>query len=133
MKQMIYTTTREISLLEYNNYKGFNYYILSLGVHPTAYIQIPKDHKLFRVIYDELPDIDVHGGFTYSRDYLWVNKKTKLDGWFIGWDYAHYKDYMGYYENTEREWYRDTINLKRWTTKEMIQEAKSVIEQILEV
>ena len=129
MKEMIYTTTREISLLEYNNYKGFNYYILSLGVHPTAYIQIPKDHKLFGVIYDELPDIDVYGGFTYSRDYLWVNKKTKLDGWFIGWDYAHFGDYEGY----EQLMPHLGLNGKRWTTKEMIQEAKSVIEQILEV
>mgnify|MGYP001032403433 CR=1 FL=1 len=38
----------------------------------------------------------MHGGLTYSRDFLWISKERKLQGWFIGWDYAHYGDYVGY-------------------------------------
>ncbi len=45
-------------------------------------------------------DLDVHGGLTYSNNYLCISENKKVEGWiFIGWDYAHYGDYAGYEEN----------------------------------
>ena len=69
-------------------------------------------------------DISCHGGLTYSEEYLrTVDKK----GWFIGWDYAHYCDFLGY--ELEMPIYIRT-NGKKWTTYEIINECKQVIDQI---
>lgn len=74
--------------------------------------------------------IDCHGGLTYGRDYLSAVDTEKTNGkWYIGWDYAHYGDYMpnsyismsGVYGEWE----------KRWTTEEIVAECKNVINQIV--
>ena len=61
---------------------------------------------------------------TYSSEHLHtVDKK----GWFIGWDYAHIYDFAGY----ELEMPIDIrTNGKKWTTYEIINECKQVIDQI---
>lgn len=129
MKQMVYQTGRKREILHKDNYKGYNFYILNLGTHPTAYVEIPKESNLFGKDYNDI-DLDVHGGLTYANDYLYIYILTKLDNsWFIGWDYAHWKDYSGYYENTNI----DTTDMKKWTTEEIIKDCESVIEQIIEI
>ena len=95
MKEMQYQANNKIELLDSGTFKNYNYYILSLGTHPTAYVEIPKGNKIYEKDYKEI-DLEVHGGLTYSRDFLWISKEKKLQGWFIGWDYAHYGDYVGY-------------------------------------
>jgi len=122
MKEMQYQTTRIREVLDEGNYKGFNYYILSLGTHPTAYVEIPKEHKCFQKHYDEC-NVDCHGGLTFSNDTLWAGDDEKK-GWFIGWDYAHYGDYvaMHYSFNDETD--------KKWNTAEILEEVKNVIEQL---
>ena len=124
MKEMIYSaeTLNPPEMLADGEYKGFHFYVLNLGTHPCAYVDVTetdlngKDYK----------DIDVscHGGLTYSRKYLnTVDKK----GWFIGWDYAHYCDFVGY----ELEMPIGIImGGKRWTTAEIVEECKQVIDQI---
>lgn len=101
MKEMKYQATSKIELLFDEEYKGYHYYILNLGTHPTAYVEITKGNKLFGKTYNEIYeddiDIEVHGGLTYSRDYMFLGKDTK----------------------------------KEWTTEEIIEECKSVIEQIM--
>ena len=62
-------------------------------------------------------------------NYLYIDKNTKLEGWFIGWDYAHCGDYCGY-EETMPESIR-TYG-KKWTTEEIIKECENAIEQIIE-
>lgn len=125
IKQMVYQKDRKIELLYKGNYKGYNYYILNLGTHPTAYIEIPKGHKLYQKNYDDIY-INVHGGLTYSDDNL---MGIKSENWFIGWDYAHYDDYVGFYEDLPDSLKNN--NLKRWTTEEIIEECKNGIEQII--
>lgn len=125
IKQMVYQKDRKIELLYKGNYKGYNYYILNLGTHPTAYIEIPKGHKLYQKNYDDIY-INVHGGLTYSDDNL---MGIKSENWFIGWDYAHYDDYAGFYDDIPD--YLKNNNLKRWTTEEIIEECKNGIEQII--
>lgn len=67
MKQMEYSSERKREILFEGKYRDYQFYILNLGTHPTAYVEIPKENKLYEKDYDEI-DIDVHGGLTYSED-----------------------------------------------------------------
>lgn len=127
IKEMKYGKERIIELLCNDKYKTYNYYILNLGTHPTAYVEIPKGHKLFGINYMDIEDsIDVHGGLTYSSNEL---MGIKSENWFIGWDYAHCNDYCGYEEDMP-----ESIRTygKKWTTEEIIEECKNVIDQIID-
>lgn len=132
IKPMVYQTERKVELLCKREYKDYNYYILNLGTHPTAYIEIPKENKLYgkgyNEIYDMGYDIDVHGGLTYSDNEL---MGVKSESWFIGWDYAHAGDYMGFYKKMDLrlEYLRD----KKWTTEEIIKECEHAIDQIIDL
>lgn len=48
-----------------------------------GYVEIPKDHKVDGVEYDDI-NIDCHGGLTYSRH--------EGDKWVIGFDCNHFDD-----------------------------------------
>ena len=130
IKEMEYGKDRRIELLFNDKYKNYNYYVLNLGTHPTAYIEIPKEDKLYGKGYDEIYymgcDIDVHGGLTYSDNEL---MGISSDNWFIGWDYAHCNDYCGYEEDMP-----ESIRTygKKWTTEEIIEECKNAIDQIID-
>lgn len=130
MKEMKYQLDRKIEMLDTGYCFGLLYYILNLGTHPVAYIKIPKEHILFNKDYDDIYeelDIDVHGGLTYSNDHLYISETQKIEGWFIGWDYAHYGDYAGY-----EEMFPENIRTggKRWTTEEIFAEVKEACYQI---
>lgn len=127
-KQMKYQADRKLEILCEGKYKAYQFYILNLGTHPTAYIEIPFTNKLFGMgygeIYDMGIDIEVHGGLTYADDYL---RDIKNNTWFIGWDYAHYNDYAGYEIRFPEEL---RTGGKKWTTEEIFDDVVSVIEQI---
>ena len=124
MKEMVYSAKRldTPEMLADGEYKGFHFYVLNYGTHPCAYVDVTET-DLNRKKYTDI-DISCHCGLTYSREYLnTVNKK----GWFIGWDYAHSCDFLGY----ELEMPIDTrIGGKMWTTAEIVEECKQVIDQI---
>ena len=81
-------------VLDNSIYRGYEYYIVNRGTHPTAYIKLSKSDKFYGWGYDDLSEIiDTHGGFTYSSDKLSFDDST--GNWFIGWDYAHLGDYTG--------------------------------------
>ena len=126
MEEMLYQTTmlNPPKQIANGNYQGFDYYVLNLGTHPCAYIDVTETELKF-IDYNNI-DIECHFGLTYSREYLVTVDKT---GWFIGWDYAHYTDFAGYYTNLDRELY----SLKRWTTQEIVNECKEVIDRIVEL
>lgn len=125
-KQMEYISNNKTDVLCEGKYKGYQFYIMSMGTHPTAYIEIPRESILFYKKYDDI-DIEVHGGLTFSNSQL---RNIKTHSWFIGWDYAHYGDYAGYEELLP-------INLrmgdKKYTTEEIFEDVISVIEQINEI
>jgi len=125
--EMNYQKERTCFILDKGIYKGFKYSIVSYGTHPCCYVFIPENHKYYGVNYDDI-DIECHGGLTYSNYDLCFNP-VKNDEWVIGWDYAHWGDYMGYYEiiksvNHEQD--------KKWTIQELYDDVKSVIEQLQE-
>lgn len=126
MKEMKYQAERKKELLDSGKCMGYNYYILNLGTHPTAYIEIPKNHKYYLKDYDEI-NIDVHGGLTYSDNYLIVENEKLTNTWFIGWDYAHYGDYYGYDEMLPE---KIKIGGKKWTTKEIREDVYFVCKQL---
>lgn len=127
MKEMVYQSSRKIELLDSGEIKRFKYYIVNLGTHPTAYIEIPKEHKYFNVKYNDV-EVKCHWGLTYSESYLNTGKKDEIkDSWFIGWDYAHCSDYCGH----NLLGYGGFLG-KKWATEEILQEVKNVIEQLIE-
>ena len=123
IKEMVYSANRiDPERIAEGTYKGFDYYVLNLGTHPCAYVDVTET-LLNGKEYDSI-EIQCHGGLTYSRDYLSTVDKQ---GWFIGWDYAHYNDYAGY----EIMFPSDLQSGgKRWTTEEIVDECKDVIDHI---
>lgn len=128
---------RDPILLEDNYYSDYRYIILNLGTHPTAYVVLPKNNKLFGKNYDELDCISVHGGLTYSESYLTKEHITNHDNlyyvrdeWVLGWDYAHAYDYMGYYSHVEQV--ALSREFRKWKTSEIVEECKNVIRQLKE-
>ena len=111
LQEMEYTKEPTVKML-YNDYEeGYHFYILSMGTHPTAYIEVPKDFKKINEL-----GVDI----TYDSTYLNVGTIIYKDSRFIGWDYAHYPDYIeGIHDG------------KKWTTEEIIQDCIDVINKII--
>ena len=128
-KEMEYQATPKRELLDSGTCFGLEYYIMSLGTHPTAYVRIPVDHWLYKAtsIYD-IP-IECHGGITYCGDHLLTSETEKLNGTFIGWDYAHCDDYVGFWPN---DGFRND-SCHKWTTEEIREEVRRVCSQIIEL
>ena len=127
MEQMNYTKERLCKVLHKGEFKGFKFAIVSYGTHPCCYVFLPKEHKYYGKSYDEI-DIDCHGGLTYSDEDLIFNPLVN-DDWVIGWDYAHFNDYSGIYKEECLEKF-DHSQYKKWTTEELFEEVKQVIEQL---
>ena len=127
MKEMVYQAERKLEILFEGEYLDHKFVILNLGTHPTAYVEckIPNCNG-----YDDkrLYDIQVHCGFTYFGDLSHLNKPYKL--MYLGWDYAHCGDYAGYYMKYPE---MCVLGEKQWTTIEIYEEVKSVIEQLIKV
>lgn len=125
MKKMIYGPDCKKEILYEGTYEGYPFLIVSYGVHPCAYVEIHKDHPLYKKDYWDA-NINVHGGITYG-DYL-PNFNQDKSKWFIGWDYAHLGDYEGYYEKFDIN--PSLLGDKKWTTEEIFEDVKSVIRQL---
>lgn len=134
MKEMVYRNRIEngqafIDMLDEGVYKGVHYAIVSYGSHPCAYVQIPEGHKLYGISNeDEFANIDCHGDITYvsTTGLIKPGNENHRDGHWIGWDYAHGCDYTYLPFDFEI-----TNNDKKWTTEEIFEEVKDVIEQLI--
>ena len=78
MKPMVYKKRGDIEILDNGIYNGYQYWIVSYGSHPCAYVELPKDHKYYGKDYVDIP-IDCHGGITYSG-----NHEKISNGFLIG-------------------------------------------------
>lgn len=131
MKPMIYKSKPEFDVLDEGICDGYHYIIVSYGTHPCAYVEIPESHKYYGCEYINFPDINCHGGLTYSskgfvREIEESGEIFTRDGYYIGWDYNHYGDYsvsMALF---------GMLGEKRWTTEEIFKEVVSVIKQLRE-
>lgn len=123
MKEMVYSMNRIKEVLNSGEHKGYKFCILNLGTHPTAYVECKLDDC--NDYGDErLDNINVHGGFTYFGEGFWDKGTT-----YLGWDYAHFMDYAGYEEMFPA--YMRSAENKKWTTVEIFEEVKSVIDQFI--
>lgn len=77
---------------EHDTYRGYEYAIVlqQLG-HRCAYINVTGT-DLENVDYMNLEQVPVHWGLTYSSSTCY----GLPEGWWIGWDYAHYGDRVDY-------------------------------------
>ena len=130
IKEMVYKPRfTEPVILARDFYKGYEYIIISLGSHPCAYIALQVGQPYYNATnYDDV-DIFCHGGCTFvERGDNFKPVKLSYSYNVIGWDYAHYNDFLGSYLGEEGSC--PLYFNKRWTTKEIIEECKDVIEQL---
>lgn len=121
IKEMKYTDIRIEDILARGQYLGIKYYVKTYGTHPCGYLEVDKD------IYNDkdfIESIKVHGGITYKNNSLRISESNIIYGNFIGWDYAHAGDYMGFLISCE---FCD----KKYSTLEIIEDCKYVISQIV--
>ena len=143
MKEMVYKPNSEIEVLDKGEYGGRKYLILSLGIHPTAYVSVTdKEREIIKssLTYNEydlaefdsplFDDINVHCGFSF------YGTRTKYGDdsgtMYLGWDYGHLDDFSGIYLNSYCA-PPDVNMFKHWTTAEILTDVKSVIEQLNEL
>lgn len=68
---------------------------------------------------------------TYGRGYLHTVADVEDNRYFIGWDYAHYGDFMGYRLGGFEE-ITGYYGVK-YMTEDVVRECKNVIEQLIEL
>lgn len=67
-------------------------------------------------------DFGCHGGVTYRNESL-LRRDEK--GWWIGWDYAHWGDYIPSLSKGLFDYFR-----RKWTTEEVVEECLNVIDAV---
>lgn len=131
LKPMVYEPIRSASVLGEGCYCGFNWLILSYGTHPCGYVEIPPTHFLFGHSLAGWFDpqyVDCHGGITYSAHGVY----NRPSGWWIGWDYHHYRDYSGY-ALRDADFSHICALDKKWSTAEIFVEVVNVIDRLIEL
>jgi hypothetical protein len=79
--------------------------VSEIGI-PCGYVAVPKDHPYYGKSYNDIHDIEVHGGLTYSEPAFWCRD----DLWYLGFDCGHFydigaeaaKEYLGLYGRDKR-------------------------------
>lgn len=110
-------------------YRGFHFYILTMGSHPCAYVDVGCNEFLVDVGCNEFlaDEINCHGGITYCDNTLaTVPEKS----YFIGWDYAHYNDFLVFNDRLAKE-YGEPYTAHKYTLSEIVKECGNVIDQII--
>ncbi len=113
VKEMKYKIPQEFGareVLARGTYNGYEYRIISYFTHPCAYVKLHENESINNA------DIDCHCGITYELE--------EEQGHWIGWDYVHIGDYCAQ---------APELGGKQWTTAEILEEVKKVINQLKEV
>lgn len=131
-KMKYFTKPMKKKVLYRNHYKGFLYLVVSYGTHPCCYVEILKNTRYYSTNQGSeiLEGIPIHGGITFA-DFRTDFKRGK--NFFIGWDYAHCDDFIGTYSILPIFEKMDLRKLKQWTTDEMINDCKKVIDYLSKV
>jgi len=92
--------------------KGFEFKSVKLNQRipngwGNGYVAVPPSHPLWGVHYDNVDDIDVHGGLTYSEmndiPGLFVGRpEIPRNYWVFGFDTKHWYD-------TEEKWPKEAV------------------------
>ena len=103
-------------------YRGFHFYILTMGSHPCAYIDVGHSEFL-------ADEIDCHGGITYGDNIL---ATVPNKSYFIGWDYAHCNDFLAFNDRLAKE-FGEPYRAHKYTLTEIVKECANVIDQIIDL
>jgi hypothetical protein len=127
MQEMVYQnkwlTLDQAIILAEGSYKGYEYFVVSYGIHPCAYIALREGQPFYKARLCEDVDVNCHGGCTFVE---WGYKHLFNETYkVIGWDYGHCGDFSGIYLK-----YNSFRDSKKWTTQEMIEECEHVIDQL---
>ena len=129
MEKMIYEilVNKDRKVLENSEYNGYKFWIISYGSHPCAYVELNKEHPYYGKCNCDAYDLDinVHGGITYGN--YGLGSTVSNEHFILGWDYNHFNDY-----NYNDEKYGLTSG-KKWTTEEIFEDVKNVINQLREM
>ena len=106
MKEMIYKPDRELEILDEGIIDGRQYYIISFGTHPCAYVKVFEEELKDKDGFEDW-DIDCHGGVTFCSTLSTIN----ADG--------TYQDYYGDYG-----FYREHFSI----SKDIKKKAKNILE-----
>ena len=118
-KQLYDITVKKPERVADGFYRGFHFYVLTMGSHPCAYVDVGHSEFLADEIY-------CHGGITYGSNKLaTVPEKS----YFIGWDYAHYNDFLVFNDRLAKE-YGEPYRAHKYTLSEIVKECANVIDQI---
>ena len=121
MIEMVYKPKGERVLLDRGIYRDHEYFVISLGTHPCAYIKLNGEPLSVGM------GVPCHGGVTFTDTTLNIGDKQMIKGNIIGWDYAHYGDYMGYDDEYGIE------GGEIYTTGEIVFECKRAIDWLIGV
>ena len=124
IKEMVYQDKwfplDEAEVLEKNFFKGYEYFIKNRGYYPSAYIALREGQPFYKARLYEDVDVNCHGNCVYV-----VREADKTT---IGWDYNKLSDYHGGTSYVQRLLTKESA--KVWTTEEIVEECKQVIEQL---
>lgn len=139
MKEMVYRydenrISQKREILAEGTYCQYKYIVMSHSIYPAVYIDLP-DTVGERLIYGGYTnavkqlnrDVPVHGGWEYVSETLCTNDRGYQfrRGWFVGWTYNTADDYIA------GELFSYRKGEKRWTTAELIEEAKAAIKKLI--
>lgn len=98
--------------------------IINRKSHPCVYVTFPGIEHISS--YDQASEMwDVHGGFTFLGNLTY----NDLEGLWLGWDYAHYGDYL--HSNNDRL-NAESFYDKKWTLDELIRDGLLCLKSIFE-
>ena len=125
ISEMIYKPRKELEIIAEEEYKQFKYVIISLGIFPMAYIENKFE---FNTLTSAQEYAIPHGGFTYHGKAYWNDNDKST---YLGWHYGHKSDFNGYDLVFDQN--MQNIRAKKWTTKEVIEEIKNVIDKMITI
>ena len=88
----LYNNTDKRQVVEIGTTDNYLYVITSMGTHPCAYLVLPDSHPCSHLTCREQP-LTIHE-ITYSKSVDDFDGINIPDAWIVGWDYAHYGDYI---------------------------------------
>lgn len=119
-------------ILAHGYFERREFFILNVrGTHPCVYVNaLLEDVANMGILawgdYDDVDSyVNAHGGVTYCENYLKAEGNVYTGNWF-GWDYAHYGDYLYF----TADYYDLDLREHKWTINELLDECKSVIEDL---
>lgn len=129
-KELIYQNKRirEVIADDYN--KGVHYICVNIGDHPCAYVECTKEFlDKHHTTYGDIPDINVHGGVSWTGPISDLPGLQNYDGVWFGWAYNHAGDWTGHMsfeQNTK-------CGHRKYTTMDLITDCKDAIKQYLKM